>query len=190
MSANASPSCPSVLLRDAARGMAQQMVLWGHDVRHAGGNALVRFGLERIASSGLTGTSCYRMAWQGGLIELHGAVASWTAPTERCGCVFCRDRGRIELWNHDAPPVPGREKGSAGTASERWQAFLPFLEWLHDYETWAFTTLGEAWRLNAWRALKRLPKGKPWLPPLPALHWWGLALEGRAGRPKSLILSN
>lgn len=180
---------PSVSLNDAARGLAQQMVFWGHDVRHPAGNALVRFGLSRDPSPGLAGTSCYRMEWEDGLIELHGAIASWTPPAGGTGSVFCRDRGRIDLWRGASPPVPGREHGESGTAAERWQAFQPFLRWLVAYENQVSEELGADWRPGCWRAIKRLPKGKPWLPPALALKWWELAASGAPPRPKQLLQS-
>jgi hypothetical protein len=185
---NALASISPVVLSDCARGLAQQMVLWGHDVRHPDGNALVRYGLERRASTGLTGTSCYSMPWENGVVELHGAVASWTAAAGKTGCVFCRDRGRIDLWEAERPPVPGRENGVSGTVADRWKAFQPLLRWLIDYETWVFETLGETWRQNAWRALKKLPKGKVWIPPHLALRWWQLAVEtSNPPRPRELL---
>jgi len=177
----------SVTLNDAARGLAQQMVLWGHDVRHPAGNALVRFGLRRTPSPGLTGTSCYAMVWEGGTIELHGAVASWTPPAGGIGCVFCRDRGRIELWRGLHPPVPGREHGESSTAEMRCEGFQPLLRWLISYEEWAAESLGIEWRASCWRAIKRLPKGKLWLHPALALKWWKLATTQHPPRPKELL---
>ena len=176
-----------VSLNDAARGLAQQMVFWGHDVRHPEGNALVRFGLVRNFSPGLTGTSCYGMSWERGWIELHGAVASWTAPGGGTGSVFCRDRGRIDLWTGSGAPVPGRQTGVSGSVEERWNAFIPFLRWLTDYEEWVLENLGPDWRSSCWRAIRRLPKGKPWLPPEHALTWWRLAADGSPPRPKQLL---
>ena len=138
----------AVILSDAARGLAQQMVFWGHDVRHPDGNALVRFGLNRSPSSGLTDTSCYQMPWENGVIELHGAVASWTPPHGGMGSVFCRDLARVDLWNETQPPVPGRQRGKSGSIEERWQALQPFLRWLISYETWVSQTLSDSWRTN------------------------------------------
>jgi hypothetical protein len=180
---------PSVSLNDAARGLAQQMVFWGHDVRHPDGNLLVRFGLARAPSPGLTGTSCYQMPWEGGCVELHGAVASWTAPAGGEGCLFCRDLGRIDLWTGDQPPIPGRQRGHSGKHQERWEAVLPLLRWLVSYETWISEILGDSWRAGCWRAVKKLPKGKPWLPPQLALKWWALAAAGSPPRPKDLLNS-
>lgn len=178
---------PHLVLSDAARGLAQQMVFWGHDVRHPSGNALVRFGLSRTPSTGLSGTSCYSMPWEGGIIELHGAVASWTPTVGGTGCVFCRDRGRIDLWRGNIPPVPGRQHGESGAPELRCEAFMPFLRWLVSYEQWTAETLGAEWRSGCWRAIKRLPKGKPWLPPAAALQWWKLASNSNPPRAKDLL---
>jgi hypothetical protein len=35
--------------------------------------------------------------------------------------------------------------------------------------------------------IKKLPKGKPWLPPHLALKWWELAAAGNPPRPKTLL---
>jgi hypothetical protein len=163
------------------------MVFWGHDVRHPAGNSLVRFGLKRSPSSGLTGTSCYTMPWENGRIDLHGAVASWTPDFPESGCIFCRDHARIELWTGGKPPVPGRQQGTPGSPAERWSAFQPFLRWLIAYEKWNLQTHGPEWRAGCWRAIKRLPKGKPWLPPKLASDWWQLAATSNPPRPRQLL---
>lgn len=181
-------SLPSpVILGDAARGVAQQMIFWGHDVRHPSGNALVRFGLKRSPSPGLTGTSCYSMPWENGLIELHGAVASWTPPPGGTGSIFYRYFGGIALWRGLVGPIPGKERGVGGSVEERWHAFLPLLRWLLSYERWILETHGAQWRNDCWCALQRLPQAKPWLPPHLALEWWELAAQGSPPRPKHLI---
>lgn len=159
-------------LGKAARGLAQQMVWWGCDVRHPSGNMLVRYGMGRTPSPGLTGTSCYQMGWEGGWIELHGAAASWTSGDSRDGMVFTRDRGRIALWNGERPPVPGLEYGHQGSVSERWEAALPMLRWIAGYEKWIDGQLGPQWRQACRRHIRRLPRGKPWLAPKEALDWW------------------
>lgn len=181
------PPISPASLNDAARGLAQQMVFWGHDVRHPGGNALVRFGMSRTPSPGLTGTSCYSMPWENGRIELHGAVASWSPSTAGNGCIFSRDRARIDLWKWDRPPIPGREYGTHAPLADRWLAFQPLLRWLIAYEEWVDQTLGTEWRGACWRAIKRLPKGKSWLPPALALQWWRLAATSNPPRPKELL---
>lgn len=182
-------SLRQVALNDAARGLSQQMVFWGHDVTHPGGNALVRFGLHREPSPGLKGTSCYSMPWKDGRIELHGAVASWTAPVGSMGCLFDRDKKRILGWQESRAPVPGRESGEACEPEALWSALQPMIEWLVGYEEWVGDSLGADWRRGCWRALKRLPAGKTWLPPDLALDWWRSALSSVPPRPKALLRS-
>ncbi|MDP3851683.1 MAG: hypothetical protein Q8Q59_14350 [Luteolibacter sp.] len=128
--------------------------------------------MNRNPSSGLTGTSCYRMPWEGGWIELHGAVASWTSLDERDGMIFSRDRGRIGLWNERRPPFPGIEFGAHGSAVERWEAAAPMIRWVAAYEEWVLAQAGPAWRQVCWKHIRRLPRGKSWLPPQATLDWW------------------
>ena len=183
----AAPSNPLTHLNDAARGLSQQMVWWGNDVNHPEGNALVRYGLERTPSLGLKGTSCYSAAWHSGVIDLHGAVVSWRPQGGGVGCIFSRDLHRIDLWQADCAPVPGHDRGEAGEAAIRWSAAQSLLGWVVAYEKWVLETLGSAWRVGCWRTLKRLPMGKPWLPPDLALNWWQLAVLGNPPRPKTLL---
>jgi hypothetical protein len=163
-------------LRQAEKGLTQQMILWGHDVRHTQGNALQRFGMSREASSGLQGTSCYRMEWENGVIQLHGAVASWhphvTNAETSTGCVYGRAQKRIRLWKHFRPPVPGDDQGEHARSEECWSAFQPFLRWLIAYESWVLAELGTEWRHSTWRAQFALVKKSPWLAPPEALSWW------------------
>ena len=161
-------------LRQAEKGLAQQMILWGHDVRHSGGNALQRFGMSREASSGLQGTSCYRMEWENGEVQLHGAVASWhahDAPAAE-GCLYSRTQKRIRLWGHARPPIPGEDHGEHGRAERCWTAFQPLQRWLIAYEIWVLAELGADWRRSTWRAQFSLVKKSPWLAPPAALAWW------------------
>ena len=182
------PAIPRFILKDAALGLAQQMVWWGHDVRHPAGNALVRYGLKRTPSLGLSGTSCYSVLWQDGLVELHGAVASWTAPAGGNGCIYHRDLRRIDLWRGENAPIPGQDFGESGPTDERWQALQPLLTWLIGYEEWVLETLGPGWRAGCARALKKLPMGKPWLPPSKALQWWRLAIQSPCPpRPRDIL---
>lgn len=161
-------------LRQAEKGLAQQMILWGHDVKHPQGNALQRFGMSREASSGLQGTSCYRMAWENGGVQLHGAVASWHAhdAPEREGCLYSRTQKRIRLWMEARPPIPGEDQGEHAAAERCWLAFQPLQRWLIAYESWVLAELGADWRKTTWRAQFALVKKSPWLPPEEALAWW------------------
>jgi hypothetical protein len=167
-------------LRQLARALGQQMVWWGHDVNHPQGNLLVLGGLERLASPGLKGTSCYRADWEGGWVELHGAVASWTSAPGGTGVMFSRERARVELWAGSRPPIPGKEVGVHADASTRGWAALPLIRWVADYEDWVHDTIGPEWRLGCWRALRRLPKARRWLPPAEARDWWRRSRETAA----------
>lgn len=178
----------AIWLGDAARGLCQQMVFWGHDVRHPAGNWLVAHGMERKPSPGITGTSCYSTEWENGRIELHGAVASWTSADSN-GCVFNRDHRRILLWNEGHAPVPGIDRGTGGSPRNRWSAFQPLLRWLIAYEKQVTEQLGPSWREANWRAVKKLPHSPAWLPPAAALAWWEAASHGTPPRPKSLLPS-
>ena len=100
--------------------------------------------------------------------------------------MFCRDKCQIRLWQGPNAPVPGIEHGVEGDVLQRWKAFQPFLHWLISYEKWILQTHGPEWRAGCWRALKRLPKGKPWLPPALALEWWELAASSLPPRPRQL----
>ena len=117
-----------------------------------------------------------------------GRVASWTRRPEKpaaCSAVTAAASisGAARLHR-----FPVGSTGKSGSAAERWQAFQPFLRWLVAYENQAADTLGAEWRPGCWRAIKRLPKGKPWLPPALALEWWRLAAAtGNPPRPKKFL---
>jgi hypothetical protein len=162
------------LLRESSRGLTQQMILWGHDVKHPQGNILLRFGMERKESTGLKGTSCYSMEWEGGVVQLHGAVASWHSHdrSNPLGCLYARASKRIKLWNEMYAPIPGLDYGTFDDEEKCWEAFQPLLRWLIAYETWVAETLGKEWRHKTWRAQFSLMKKSPWLAPEEALLWW------------------
>jgi hypothetical protein len=90
---------------------------------------------------------------------------------------YSRDQGRISLWMGERPPVPGFEFGSHGTAQERWEAALPMIRWIADYEKWVLERVGPAWRQACRKHIRRLPRGKSWLAPPAALDWWQRAAK-------------
>ncbi len=162
------------LLKKATQGLSQQMIMWGHDVKHPEGNALQRYGLQRDPSAILKGTSSYSMQWEGGRVLLHGALASWHSEhePEQSGIIYCRKLKRINLWCEMRSPVPGIDKGSHASEQRRWEALQPLLRWLIDYEEWALSNLGSDWRMKTWTAQKSLLHNDPWLRPAEALAWW------------------
>lgn len=165
---------PYQRMREVNKAIAQQMILWGHDVKHPQGNLLQRFGMTRRESIGLKGTSCYLMPWEGGGIQLHGASACWfpAHAGKIPGCLYQRASKRLKLWCSTQAPVPGRDDGKNAGPELVWQSSQPFLRWLMAYETWVIEECGIAWRQQTWRAQFALTKKNPWRPPQEALEWW------------------
>jgi hypothetical protein len=186
---------PQHLLKDASLGLMQQMIIWGHDVRHPSGNLLSHFGMQKRASPNHKGSSCYSMEWEKGIIELHGTAASWSPPPspdeslepKPIGTVFTRPTGKIQLWSETNPPIPGQDFGYHSLPEIRWNALKPLIRWIITYEHWIFKHYGNAWRSQCWLALKAISKAKPWLPPILALNWWEIATSENPTRAKLLI---
>lgn len=181
------------LIRDLTDGLAQQMYLWGRDVRHADGNALVRSGMQRIArlDSGGEGTSLYRIERDGGWIELHGFCAGWRPhDPDITGMLYIRRCHRIFLAH--GTMTPGRYDMSrlrSGTADEILLAGQAFLRWWAGYEQWALAALGATWRKECWRNYVKLRHSRPWLTPPEAVDWLLHFLENprAAERPRNLL---
>ena len=183
------------LIRDLTDGLAQQMYLWGRDVRHPDGNALLRAGLQRIArieNSG-EGTSLYRLERENGWIELHGFCAGWRPhDPQATGMLYIRRCHRIFLARGSM--TPGRYDMSrlrSGTADEILLAGETFLRWWVDYEKWVAQELGAAWRKDCWRDYVKLRRARPWLSPVQAVDWLLDFLENprTADRPRDLLRS-
>ena len=112
------------------------MFFWGQDVQRPTGNFLKEQGFERGPSKGAKGTSCYRLPWQGGHVELYGACVGWYGAEG--GFTFIRPRRRCFIWESgEETPVPGAwQVGLLKPASGRelYEASVPFLDWLLAYE--------------------------------------------------------
>jgi len=163
------------LIRDLTDGLAQQMFLWGRDVHHPEGNALLRSGMQRIArtETGGEGTSLYRTERESGWIELHGFCAGWRPhDPEANGLLYIRRCHRIFIASGQM--TPGRYDMSrlrSGKVEEIVASFTPFLRWWVDYEQWARQELGAAWRTDCWRDYVKLRHARPWLTPPQAVDW-------------------
>lgn len=181
------------LIRDLTDGLAQQMYLWGRDVRHPDGNALVRAGLQRIAriDTAGEGTSLYRIEREGGWIELHGFCAGWRPhDSSRDGMLYIRRCHRIFLAQGSM--TPGRYDMSrlrSGTIDELVTACNPFLRWWTDYEQWAAQELGAGWRTDCWREYIKLRRARPWLTPSQTVDWLLEFLENphTQQRPREIL---
>jgi hypothetical protein len=163
------------LIRDLTDGLAQQMYLWGRDVRHPDGNTLVRAGLQRIAriDTAGEGSSLYRIERDGGWIELHGFCAGWRPhDPDATGMIYIRRCHRIHLALGSM--TPGRYDFSrlrGGSVDEILLACGPLLRWWTAYEKWVERELGPAWRRECWRDYVKLRHASPWLTPTQAVDW-------------------
>jgi hypothetical protein len=181
------------LIRDLTDGLAQQMYLWGRDVRHPDGNALVRAGLQRIAriDNDGEGTSLYRIERDGGWIELHGFCAGWRPhDSTKHGMLYIRRCHRIFIAG--GPMTPGSYDTSrlrSGSVEELAAVCNPFLRWWTDYEKWARQELGAAWRSDCWRDYLKLRRARTWLSPVQAVDWLLDFLEnpGTQQRPREIL---
>ena len=181
------------LIRDLTDGLAQQMYLWGRDVRHPDGNALLKAGLQRIArtETGGEGTSLYRIERGGGWIELHGFCACWRPhDPAKDGMLYIRRCHRIFIASGQM--TPGRYDTSrlrSGSVEEMAAVCNPFLRWWTDYEQWAAQELGSAWRTDCWRDYLKLRRSRPWLSPVQTVDWLLDFLENPSTqkRPREIL---
>ena len=180
-----------VLLADFAAALRQQMFFWGRDVM-SGGNLLLKHGFEKLPSTGLKGTSCYRLRYEDGVIELHGACAGWypQAGSVRPGFLFVRTRGRISTHRLHEPVVPGRYQIEAlqNETTDAMAAARLFAGWLAEYEAWVRQQMGPGYRAECQKMLANLPKGQTWLPAPQAERWLRLFAAQGAGAPRAKTL--
>jgi hypothetical protein len=181
---NARP--PSSIMRDLSAALIQQMFYWGMDAAHSGGNVFQKRGFRKSESTGLKGTSCYSLPWQGGEIFLHGACVGWFPPGNDGGFLFIRPTGRCHIWQGGGLPVPGkwpRESLAPVNPADHVSAFAPFLSWLLDHEETIRREMGEAYRAACHRKYRSLPKSLPWLAPADGEAWLRLFLQAPAQAP-------
>jgi len=155
------------------------------------GNFLVEQGFERSPSQGIKGTSCYRLEWKGGHIELYGACAGWYGSDR--GFTFIRPRRRCAIWlSGDVTPVPGQWQpefiDKEAKKAELYSASLPFIDWLISYEHAVLARFGRGYREENFRRYKKVPKARVWVEPQVALRWFQCFLETPEDlvRPKRL----
>lgn len=180
------------VFRDFANGIQQLMFFWGQDVLHPAGNHLVAQGFERSPTTGIKGTSCYRLPWQGGHVELYGSVAGWYGRDG--GFTFIRPKRRCVIWQSSkVTPIPGAWQEEfidrKATRDQLYEASLPFLDWVLSYEDEVFEKFGPRYREGHIRMYDRIPKNRVWLPPSLALKWFRTFREdpGKLVRPRQMI---
>ncbi len=161
------------LLKDFTDALGQQLLFWGRDVIHSDGNLLCEYGLERRKSEGLDGTSCYSMPYQGDIVELHGACVGRYSEIEP-SFLYIRNRKRCFLYDGAEPPAPElylADSLSSDCFELLYDRSKAFLSWWLEYEAWIATVTSPDYRQQCFRAFRRLPKSKSWLPPAAALEW-------------------
>lgn len=188
------PSIAPHFFRDLAEGLQQQMYFWGQDVMLSEGNFLVNQGFERSPSTGIKGTSRYRLAWQNGHIELYGACAGWYG--QGAGFTFIRPKRKCVIWRSEhITPIPGDWQEDliykSASRQELYQASLPLLDWLLHYEKSVLTRFGNNYRMMNYKHYQKVPNAKAWIEPSLALHWFQLFREHpeQLVRPRKLTLS-
>lgn len=162
----------NMAIRDLADGMRQQMFFWGRDAIHPDGNLFIHSGFKKRASTGLQGTSCYSLEWQGGVIELHGSHAGWIG--QGGGFIFIRPLGRCVRWTSASLPVPGNwqaDQYDTRADSILHELAIPFLNWWLAHEARVTEIAGPDFRTACFRQFKKLPKTRPWLAPHDATRW-------------------
>lgn len=168
----ASPKNLSLAFRDLAAGMRQQMYFWGRDAIHPDGNLFVHTGFKKRPSTGLQGTSCYSLDWQGGIIELHGSHAGWIGPHD--GFLFIRPLARCVRWHAPTLPIPGSWQPHQYQTKQDTTLHtlaIPFLDWWLHHEAQVTRLAGPNFRTACHRQYKKLPKTRPWLAPTDVTRW-------------------
>ncbi|MEO0447027.1 MAG: hypothetical protein AAF191_13220 [Verrucomicrobiota bacterium] len=180
------------LLSDCTKCLVQQMFFWGRDVIHPEGNLLCDHGFERSPSPGLQGTSCYRLPWKEGFIELHGACAGWYRRPEEStqeSFVFIRPLNRVYRYSGESAPIPGeweRVHLNRGQPHQIYQASTTFLEWWLAYEGWIERRAKMGYRDCCHHVYQKLPASRHWLPPQESIAWVRKFLADPSKAPRAL----
>ena len=161
------------LLNDFTKALGQQLYFWGCDVTHPNGNLLCEYGLERRKNEGVKGSSCYRLVYQGDIIELHGLCVGRYSK-DKSSFLYTRKHRRCWIYEDSKPPLPGSYNKNLIKNKSIHQiemASRRFLEWWLEYESWISTQTHPSYRNQCYRSYRKLPKAKLWLQPNDALSW-------------------
>jgi hypothetical protein len=174
---------PAELVKRGAEMMDRECSLWGADVKHEGGNLLVRHGFERHPPANGVGSSCYVLPHAGATIVLRGY-----------GCFYrTAAHGEVFIPRFDFVPrytacpgepveaiVPAYAERHVRPGAREWEAvgglFLRALHWIGHYERWVCTELALGESRGPW--VPRDPATR--LPLAWAEAWEALALECEA----------
>lgn len=164
------------VVADTCACLAQQMIFWGCDARHPAGNLLVRFGMERVRCSeaeSREGSSIYRVAVNGGTIELHSFLVAWR-PERGDGWLYIRNKSRWFRLPAGEALTPGhydRARITPAAVGSVRDALAGLFSWIVEYEDWVVRTQPASYRGHCWSQQVRRMGGRPWLPPDAARDW-------------------
>lgn len=177
-----------VLLGDFKAALLQQMFFWGRDVLTCG-NLLIKHGFIKLPSPGLKGTSCYRLDYHDGVIELHGACAGWYPNDDnpQPGFLFVRTTGRCTAHYLHDPVIPGLYLPEVliHDTKPTISGARVFAAWLADYEEWISSHQGSDYRQGCREMLGKLPKGRPWLPAEQVTKWLRIFAKQGTAAPRA-----
>ncbi|MEZ4553709.1 MAG: hypothetical protein R3B59_07355 [Dehalococcoidia bacterium] len=166
---------PPELVKRGAEMMDRQCSLWGADVKHEGGNLLVRHGFERHPPANGVGSSCYILPHADATVVLRGY-----------GCFYrTAAHGEVFIPRFDFVPrytscpgepieaiVPAYADRHGRPSTLEWaaagQLFLRALHWIGHYERWVCAELGP--EVVREPSLPRDPAARS---PLAWAHAWG-----------------
>lgn len=165
---------PPAARAEAARLIDQQMWCWGCDVRRAGGNLLLAYGMMRHPSPDPRFHSAYIALCEDCALTLWG-WGIWVASAE--GALFI-DRARFRAgWRAEGPRIPEAwspvdlpptaPPADSAQADHARDLLARALAWISDYERWVLATLGDSYRaeaLAAWPGRRRGNNGESALP--------------------------
>lgn len=173
------PQAPSPSLRLPVL-LDQQFWFLGHDIRHASGNGLERYGFQRFRAARGVGTSCYVLPQAPGTALVCWGFAAYlgsVAGLPPTGDGVVTGPAGVLVQRHSVTPrlvcipptlplhrMTDMPRTRAPRSSSDWQLVHDGLVRLAglfaDYERWAQHALGEPYRLGTLRALPRHKRRK------------------------------
>jgi len=175
------------LLSDVCRGLQQQMIFWGCDIRQGG--VPVRLGFEKLPRRDAAGegSSRYRLHSAEGILEIHSFCAGWY-PRNGEGVVFIRQAQRVFVCTSGKPVEPGHygDRLRAQSPDRILEMVRPLVRSVADYETLVMAAMSPAYRAACWRLAAGRQGFRPWLRPEQAVDWFEgfLADPAQVPRPR------
>lgn len=147
---------PTAIRRFASRLFSQQLWCWGQDVKHSGGNLLLRYGMERFRKPGdpRGGATCYRSDEN----DRHAALWGFGMffGTRRLGGLYLARYDFVPQWGEfeslrigihspdDLPPFHRPHRTSHWRAAH--ELLHETIRWIIRYENWVIQEVGAPYR--------------------------------------------